>query len=53
LGGSNPKILTVKDFDAVAQSECFFARKFDIKVDTAILDMIDAHLLDEVPSRQV
>lgn len=53
LGGSNPKILTVADYEALAASDCFFARKFDIKVDTAILDMIDSRLLEPVASKQV
>lgn len=41
-GGSNPKILTAKDFEAMRASDKLFARKFDIKVDTQVLDMIDA-----------
>ena len=40
-GGSNPKILTVQDFDALTKSDKLLARKFDIKVDTRILDMLD------------
>lgn len=41
LGGSNPKILTVQDFDALKKTDMLLARKFDIKVDTKILDMLD------------
>jgi hypothetical protein len=41
LGGANPKILTVKDFEALKNSDKLLARKFDIKVDTSILDMLD------------
>lgn len=44
-GGSNPKILTVDDYDAIVNSNYFLARKFDINIDTEILDMIDANLL--------
>ena len=44
-GGSNPKILTIEDYDAIAHSNYFLARKFDIKIDTKILDMIDENLL--------
>ena len=44
-GGANPKILTVEDFAPIAASAYFLARKFDIKVDTQILDMIDRQLL--------
>jgi glycosyltransferase involved in cell wall biosynthesis len=40
-GGSNPKILTVKDFDALTHTDKLLARKFDYKVDTQILDMLD------------
>lgn len=40
-GGANPKILTVEDFDALVNSDKLLARKFDIKVDTKILDMLD------------
>ncbi len=40
-GGANPKILTVADFDAMKNSNMLLARKFDIKTDTAILDMLD------------
>jgi Core-2/I-Branching enzyme len=41
-GGPNPKILTVEDFEALEKTEKLIARKFDFKVDTKILDMIDA-----------
>jgi hypothetical protein len=40
-GGSNPKILTVEDFDALRKTDKLLARKFDIKIDTRILDMLD------------
>ena len=40
-GGPNPKILTVADFDALKNSDKLLARKFDIRVDTKILDLID------------
>ena len=43
-GGSNPKILTDEDFDKITSSNKLFARKFDIKVDTKILDRIDASI---------
>jgi hypothetical protein len=41
-GGANPKILTESDFDALKKSDKLLARKFDIKVDTRILDLLDA-----------
>src|ERR1700730_5240802 len=40
-GGANPKILTEKDFEALKKTDKLLARKFDIKVDTVILDMLD------------
>jgi hypothetical protein len=49
-GGSHPKVLTVDDFDRVAQAPKMFARKFDATRDVAILDRIDAELL--APERQ-
>jgi hypothetical protein len=41
-GGSNPKILTELDFEALKKSDKLLARKFDIKTDTRILDLLDA-----------
>ena len=40
-GGSNPKILTVDDFETLRTTDKLLARKFDIRVDTKILDMLD------------
>jgi hypothetical protein len=40
-GGSNPKILTSEDFDSITHSGKLLARKFDIKEDSKILDLID------------
>jgi len=40
-GGCNPKILTLFDFKSLNKSSKFFARKFDIKVDSNILDRLD------------
>ncbi len=39
-----PKILGVEDFERLLASPALFARKFDMTEDSAILDMIDAHL---------
>jgi hypothetical protein len=41
-GGPNPKLLTMQDFHKLARSGCFFARKFDIRRDSLILDNLDA-----------
>lgn len=41
-GGSNPKILTETDFEALKKSDKLLARKFDIRVNTGILDLLDA-----------
>jgi hypothetical protein len=40
-GGSNPKTLTVDDYEKMKHSGKLLARKFDIRQDVAILDMID------------
>jgi hypothetical protein len=44
-GGWHPKVLTAADFPALAESSCFFARKFDLTVDVKILDLISTKLL--------
>lgn len=41
-GGAHPRILTNSDFDALMNSGSCMARKFDIKIDTEILNRIDA-----------
>ena len=43
-GGAHPKILTVADTEALINSGKFFARKFEEKKDSAILDHIDRHI---------
>ncbi|HEY0246561.1 MAG TPA: beta-1,6-N-acetylglucosaminyltransferase [Mucilaginibacter sp.] len=40
-GGSSPKILVTGDFEKIIASDCLFGRKFDINIDSNILDMID------------
>lgn len=40
-GNPSPTILKCNDLEALRNSDYFFARKFDITVDTAILDKID------------
>ena len=40
-GGVSPKTLTTEDYDLLLASEKMFARKFDIKVDSEILDLLD------------
>lgn len=40
-GGPNPKTLTTEDFHSLLQSDKMLARKFDIKQDAVILDMLD------------
>jgi hypothetical protein len=46
-GGVSPKILTMADATDLGKSGKFFARKFDEKIDSHILDWIDANLLTE------
>jgi hypothetical protein len=40
-GGPNPKTLTVEDYQKMKQSGKMLARKFDIREDRVILDMLD------------
>ncbi len=39
----HPEVLTMRDFEKVISSDALFARKFDAKVDEAILDAISRH----------
>jgi hypothetical protein len=43
-GGPHPKILTAADFNSLMKSNKFFARKFDVRQDTSILDKLDTIL---------
>ena len=36
----SPKLLTTEDYDKIMKSDRFFARKFDIRVDRAVVDRI-------------
>jgi hypothetical protein len=42
---AHPKILRLSDFDAIANADDLFARKFDENVDAEILEMIDRKIL--------
>jgi hypothetical protein len=42
-GNANPKILTEKDSSNLQRSDMLFARKFDIDIDSEILDEIDSY----------
>lgn len=44
-GGARPKTLTMDDVEALKQSGKFFARKFDMNKDAAVLKYIDEHFL--------
>ena len=41
-GGASPKTLMTEDYKLLVASDKMFARKFDIKVDSKILDLLDA-----------
>ncbi|MGB3006850.1 MAG: beta-1,6-N-acetylglucosaminyltransferase [Chitinophagaceae bacterium] len=41
----HPKILTIKDFEALKTSDKLFARKFDMITDNAIIDKIERELV--------
>ena len=40
-----PMIYRLQHFDMLKNNDCFFARKFDIEADTAILDKLDKEIL--------
>ncbi len=42
---ANPKVLKIDDTEAITKSNKLFARKFDEKIDSAILDYIDQKIL--------
>lgn len=42
----SPEILTKKNFEQLKNSDKLFARKFDINIDSEILDMVDKELLN-------
>ena len=46
-GLPNPKILTIDDYEYLAESDAFLARKFDLGVDSEILNIIDKKLLSK------
>jgi hypothetical protein len=39
-GGNNPKVLTLGDFDKIVNSGKLFARKFDFKIDSKVIEKI-------------
>ena len=42
----HPNVLAMKDFQNIIDSKQFFARKFDITIDSRILDIIDRRLIN-------
>ncbi len=45
----HPKLLTINDFEKIRVSQTAFARKFDERVDSRVLDTIDVLLLKKDP----
>ena len=43
----HPYILTIKEYDKLKFSDCFFARKFDIKKDKEVIRLIEERLLSQ------
>ena len=43
-GGAHPKTLGIEDYDRIIESGKLFARKFDVRSDAEVLDMLDANL---------
>ena len=42
---AHPNVLISEDLDRIVTSKQFFARKFDMNVDSNVIDMIDEHVL--------
>jgi hypothetical protein len=42
-GGAHPKTLGSEDYDRIVESGKLFARKFDVRSDAKVLDMLDAN----------
>lgn len=47
-GEAHPNILRYEDYNKIRDSGMMFARKFDIEIDTSILDALDHHM-DSIP----
>ena len=47
-GNTSPNLLKIDDLDLIMNSGSFFARKFDVDLDSMILDRIDQRLVEEV-----
>ncbi|MNL64977.1 hypothetical protein D3C87_1892530 [compost metagenome] len=47
-GEAHPNILRYEDLNKIRDSGMMFARKFDIEIDTSILDALDHHI-DSIP----
>ena len=43
-GGPSPKVLTSYDLERMLRSSALFARKFDPRVDSDVIDALDAHI---------
>ncbi|HKP20230.1 MAG TPA: beta-1,6-N-acetylglucosaminyltransferase [Thermoleophilaceae bacterium] len=43
-GGPSPRVLTSYDLERMVRSSALFARKFDPRVDAAVIDALDAHI---------
>ncbi len=46
-GGVNPKTLTVEDYDLLLSSDKMLARKFDMKQDAVIMDLLDDGIVND------
>jgi len=43
-GGASPRVLTSYDLDRMTRSSALFARKFDPRIDSAVIDALDARI---------
>ncbi|MDM9382433.1 beta-1,6-N-acetylglucosaminyltransferase [Chlorogloeopsis sp. ULAP01] len=48
----HPRILTVNHYSHLISDEIHFARKFDMSVDSKILDMLDARILQTIAAKE-
>ena len=48
-GEASPRVLTSFDLERMLRSSALFARKFDPRVDTGVIDALDAHNDAEAP----
>ncbi len=51
-GDASPRVLTLDDLGGLLESRALFARKFDPRVDSKVLDALDSHMEVRAASRE-